>query len=65
MSYIWTGNDKKIHDLGFIAGLKAASEIVQKHSEEWEGETTCRILNTVDEEIEAVLKNFNVREQDK
>ena len=55
MSDIWTGNDKKIHDLGFNAGLKAASEIVQRHSEEWEDTTTCRILNTVDEEIEAVI----------
>lgn len=55
MSDNFKGNDKKIHDLGFIAGLKAASEIVQKHSEDWDQTETCGVLNTVDEEIDDIL----------
>lgn len=55
---IFKGNDKKVHDLGFIAGLKAASEIVQKHSEDWDQTETCGVLNTVDEEIEMVLSKL-------
>ncbi len=52
---IFKGNDKKVHDLGLIAGLKAASEIVQKYSEEYGHTEICGVLNAVDEEIEDIL----------